>query len=106
LRQAGPNQAVEVTQEEMAAVVRGRMPLLAEREFTHGNFAATALITQRLKDVGHNTPNWQSVLTDVQRESLEGIFVKIARILSGDPNHPDHWRDIEGGARLSREQLP
>ena len=82
-----------------------RLPVLAERETTHGNFAATALIAQRFKDVSKNTPNWSGNLTDVQRESLEAIFTKIARILSGDPNHPDAWDDIEGYARLAREQL-
>ena len=82
-----------------------RLPILAEREATHGNFAATALIAQRFKDVSKNTPNWNGNLTDVQRETLEAIFTKIARILSGDPNHPDHWRDIEGQARLASEQL-
>ena len=103
LRDAQPGDAIPVTNDLMAHIQRH--PLLAERETTHGNFAATALIAQRFKDVGHNTPNWQSVLTDIQREALDGIFVKIARILSGDPNHPDHWRDIEGGAHLVTEQL-
>ena len=105
MRRAEPGDAIEVEPALMDDIVKNRHPLLAEREHTHGNFAATALIAQRLKDVGHNTPNWQGVLTDVQRESLEGIFVKIARILSGDPNHPDHWRDIEGGAHLVTETL-
>ena len=105
MRRAEPGDAVEVEPALMDEIIKNRHPLLAERETTHGNFQATALIAQRLKDVGHNTPNWQGVLTDVQRESLEGIFVKIARILSGDPNHPDHWRDIEGGAHLVTEQL-
>jgi hypothetical protein len=82
-----------------------RHPLLAERELTHGDFQATALIAQRFKDISKSTPNWGANLTDVQRESLEGIFTKIARILSGDPNHPDHWRDIEGGAHLVTERL-
>jgi len=100
------NVAVEAAQEEIDLNERpGRHPLLAEREHTHGNFAATAIIAQRFKDVSKSTPNWNSNLSDVQRESLEGIFTKIARILSGDPNHPDHWRDIEGGAHLVTETL-
>jgi hypothetical protein len=90
---------------EAALRTEDRHPLLAEREHTHGNFSATALIAQRFKDVSKNTPNWSGNLTDVQRESLEGIFTKIARILSGDPNHPDHWRDVEGHARLVTETL-
>ena len=103
LREAPPNATVEVVREEMD--MPARHPLLAEREHTHGNYQATALIAQRFKDVSKSTPNWSGNLTDVQRESLEGIFTKIARILSGDPNHPDHWRDIEGGAHLVTETL-
>ena len=82
-----------------------RHPLLAAREHTHGNFDATALIAQRFKNVARNTPNWEAKLTDVQREALEGVFTKIARILSGDPGHKDHWSDIAGAAHLVEERL-
>ena len=82
-----------------------RHPLLVAREHTHGNFDATALIAQRFKDVARNTPNWGAKLTDVQREALEGVFTKIGRILSGDPNHKDHWSDVAGGAHLVEERL-
>ena len=81
-----------------------RLPVLAEREATHGNFAATALIAQRLKDVSKSSPNWNDRLTDVQRETLEAIFTKVARILSGDPNHLGHWEDGEGYFRLGAEE--
>ena len=90
---------------EAALRTEDRHPLLAEREHTHGDFQATAMIAQRFKDISKSTPNWGGNLTDVQRESLEGIFTKIARILSGNPNHPDHWADIEGGAHLVTETL-
>jgi hypothetical protein len=43
--------------------------------------------------------NWD-VLKDTQREALELIAMKIARILSGDHNYRDHWDDIEGYAEL------
>jgi hypothetical protein len=82
-----------------------RHPLLAAREHTHGNFEATALIAQRFKDAARNTPNWGGKLTDVQREALEGVFTKVARILSGDPHHKDHWSDIAGSAHLAEERL-
>ena len=105
MRDAGPGDTIETTPELMDQAIRNRHPLLAEREHTHGDFAATALIAQRFKDISKSTPNWNASLTDIQRESLEGIFTKIARILSGDPNHKDHWSDIEGGARLVSERL-
>lgn len=33
------------------------------------------------------------------------IAVKIARILVGDCNHPDHWHDIAGYATLVADRL-
>jgi hypothetical protein len=38
-------------------------------------------------------------------EALEMIAMKIARILSGNPNFSDHWEDIEGYARLVSNEL-
>jgi len=47
--------------------------------------------------------NWIS-LSDEQAEALEMIAVKIARILSGDPEYPDHWDDVIGYAKLGRPE--
>ena len=93
--------AIEQTLREPA---RPRVPLLAEREHTHGNFDNTARIAQQLKAVMHDTPNWSN-LTHVQNETLEAVQVKVARILAGDPNHKDHWSDIAGAAHLAEERL-
>jgi hypothetical protein len=100
-------EAVRAIEEELRRPVapEARDPLLAEREHTHGNFEVTAMIAQRFKDISKSTPNWNGKLTDVQRESLEGIFTKVARILAGNPNHKDHWSDIAGGAHLVVERL-
>jgi hypothetical protein len=73
--------------------------LLNEREKTHGDFAETARMSQALKSLmgtGYRYPE----LSDVQCEALDMIAVKIARIVSGDANEPDHWRDIAGYAQL------
>lgn len=43
-------------------------------------------------------------LTATQLESLDMILHKCGRILSGDPNEPDHWRDIEGYARIANKE--
>jgi hypothetical protein len=48
---------------------------------------------------------WEEMLAPDQREALEMIVVKIARIINGDPNCADSWRDIEGYARLVAERL-
>jgi len=75
-------------------------PLLNEREATHGDWRHTAEIAQTLKEC------WRySALTTSQREALDMIATKIARILSGNADEPDHWRDIAGYATLAAEHL-
>ncbi len=71
------------------------------RESTHGPFKYTAAIAQQLKDVIAN-PGDRS---EVQREVLDMICSKIARIVVGDPTEPDHWRDIAGYAMLALKEL-
>lgn len=78
--------------------------ILADRAKTHGDYAQHAGTTQCLKSVMRNTRNWGD-LTPSQTECLEMIAHKIGRILSGDPNHTDHWDDISGYATLVAEQL-
>lgn len=77
--------------------------VLKEREKTHGNFCHHAQTAQRLKAVMHASRNWSS-LSNADREALEMIQHKVARILSGDPNHADHWIDITGYATLRIER--
>jgi len=69
------------------------------KQKTHGDYKNTATISQALKGVMSAGKNWD-VLKDTQREALELIVMKIARILSGDHNYRDHWDDIEGYAEL------
>jgi hypothetical protein len=44
-------------------------------------------------------------LMDDQRETLDMIAHKIGRILAGDPNVEDHWKDIAGYATLSADRV-
>ncbi len=73
--------------------------ILQEREKTHGDFARTAETAQQLKTVLHSAAAVRAI-PDVQAEALHMICSKLARIVCGDPNEPDHWRDIAGYARL------
>ena len=73
------------------------MSILDEREKTHGSYANVARVSQHLKTYIHNEG---ARLTPEQRESLDMICVKIARIVCGNPNEPDHWIDISGYAEL------
>lgn len=80
--------------------------ILAERQKTHGEFRDHAAIAQGLKAVMCNrfAPQWTK-LTNSQREALEMIQHKVARILNGNNNHRDHWDDIAGYATLVAREL-
>lgn len=80
---------------------------LLDRRSKYGDFREEAQVTQCLKRVMQQAPNWiKRRLNDSQTEALEMIATKIARILNGDPNHADNWHDIAGYARLVEDRLP
>lgn len=79
------------------------MNLLDERERTHGVFNVVAAMSQALKEVLRTGP--YAEIPDVQREALEMICVKMARIVCGDHNEVDHWRDVSGYAQLVRNYI-
>lgn len=78
--------------------------ILAERQKVHGEFSTHAHMAQNLKQVLWHAPNAPR-LTAVQREGLEMILHKVARILNGNPNHKDHWDDIAGYATLVAKEV-
>lgn len=77
---------------------------LIERGKTHGDFRTNGSIMQRLKINMRAEHGWEN-LTEEQKEALEMIQHKIGRILSGNPNEPDHWKDIAGYATLVQQIL-
>lgn len=77
---------------------------IAERGNRYGKFKDGANIMQELKEVMRATPNWSN-LSPSQREALEMIQHKIGRVLNGDPNYDDNWRDIAGYSTLILEEV-
>jgi hypothetical protein len=71
--------------------------ILLEREKTHGDYEQVARIAQGLKRV---IDAERVELPATHRESLELIFTKVARIVSGNPSSKEHWDDIGGYAKL------
>lgn len=75
--------------------------LLNERGKTHGSFDANAEIGQELKTIFRDYRNkYGGKFTDVQLEGLDMIALKLCRILSGQADYAEHWRDIAGYATL------
>lgn len=77
---------------------------LAERAKTHGKFTTHSSISQDLTTVMRWTKGWNDLECD-QREALEMIAHKIARILNGNPDTHDHWHDIAGYATLVANRI-
>jgi hypothetical protein len=74
--------------------------ILAEKEKTHGQFMITAAVSQELKrTLRHASAKWEA-LSNEQKEALDGICLKLSRIVSGNPDEADHWIDIMGYAEL------
>lgn len=79
---------------------------LTERGARYGLFKDHAEIAQCLKVAirGYMADKWND-LEDDQREALEMICHKIARIVNGDPHYADSWVDIAGYAKLVADRL-
>lgn len=78
--------------------------VLIERRKTHGDFLVHSMISQSLKECLWVRDGWRR-LNLMQQEALEMICTKIARIIAGDPNFSDHYRDICGYSMLVLEYL-
>lgn len=79
---------------------------LAERGSRYGIFEGHAQVTQDLKEVIAMALVLRGKkLAPDQQESLDMICHKIGRIINGDPNYDDSWRDIAGYAQLVTQRL-
>ena len=66
----------------------------------YGPFSEMARLAQTLKAALITND-----MSDVQKESLQLICTKLARIRCGNPNNVDSWFDIAGYANLVVEDL-
>ena len=80
--------------------------ILTERGARYGKFMDHARITQEIKYLLQDRMKgkWHDMKAD-QREALEMIAHKLGRIVNGDPNYEDSWRDIAGYAQLVADRL-
>ncbi len=83
--------------------------VLKDRGTMYGDYSKMAeCICEMQRLVAQYQPKNESGrlhMTDAQHHSLDMIMTKIGRIITGNPNHSDNWLDIEGYARLARENI-
>lgn len=79
---------------------------LQERGKRYGSFTGHAEVTQTLKAIFKSKmgEKWDH-LADDQKECLEMIAHKLGRIINGDPDYDDSWRDIAGYSMLVANRL-
>ena len=78
--------------------------VLSERGSRYGSLMDNATISQSLKEILHNSTNWEAMPPDM-KEALHMIVHKISRIVEGDFNYDDSWIDISGYSTLIVERL-
>ncbi len=78
--------------------------ILNMRGSNYGRFIDHATLAQVLKDTARSSSSWERMMPD-QKEAIDMVMHKIARILNGNPDYVDSWVDIEGYVRLVRERL-
>lgn len=77
---------------------------LEERGSRYGKFKDHAALSQALKAAMYAHAGWYRLAPD-QKEALEMISHKMARIINGDPNYADNWHDIGGYSGLIDKRL-
>lgn len=78
--------------------------ILNDRGSSYGDFTTQSSISQELKTVvtkGEGRKRFRPY----QAEGLSMILHKISRIVNGNPDYIDSWRDIEGYAKLVADRL-
>lgn len=80
--------------------------ILDQRHQTYGRFIDLAEVAIELRSVIRKHMDMRGKTWEPdQEEALNMICSKIARIVNGDPNHLDSWRDIAGYATLAADRI-
>lgn len=79
---------------------------LNERGNRYGTFKGHSELSQSLlRCIRYHATMNDKNLSDVHTEALTMICHKIARIVNGDPDYDDSWRDIAGYATLVVKEI-
>lgn len=77
--------------------------ILKQRGEQNGDYSLQSDIEQEIKTAIYSTA--RTDMSPYMKSSIDQIAHKLARIATGDIWHEDHWRDIEGYARLSADRV-
>ncbi len=86
------------------ALITGPKDIIQIRESTHGDWKVQSRKAQEIKGL-FATQSEGFLFSTSQKEALDLIATKLSRIMTGDPNEPEHWLDIAGYATLVYNDL-
>lgn len=99
----------EETRKELAGsrlLLEPLQPILKQRGKEYGDYVEMCARIQAIKDgMCLHRRDGQPHLHTMQVEALEMIATKIGRILTGNPDNEDSWRDIAGYATLVADRI-
>lgn len=78
---------------------------LSERGSRYGDFDHMADVAQKIKGILNAGASYP-LIGPAQREALDVIATKLARIVCGDFEFADSWHDIQGYAKLGEMRCP
>lgn len=80
--------------------------ILNERGKRYGKYIEQCEISRELRETINRAIGERALeLAADQEDALMMICVKISRILNGDPDYVDNWRDISGYSTLVADRL-
>jgi hypothetical protein len=79
---------------------------LKDRGAEYGDYREMAELAQRIKDLMRSDETHWFKLAPHERESLDMIALKMARIVCGRHSQQDSWHDIRGYAKLAEDRCP
>lgn len=80
--------------------------ILDDRGKRYGNYMAQTKIAEKIREALFAALVDQvKLLQPDQSDALHMIAVKLSRIVNGDPDYADNWRDIAGYATLVADRL-
>lgn len=78
------------------------MEVLKDRKKTHGPYEESSKFVQLIKSSARTSPQWMSMKPH-QQETIDMVAHKLGRILYGNANFVDSWRDLIGYIQLSSD---
>jgi hypothetical protein len=88
----------------MVIIMNNIQDTLKQRQGSHGDFTDNSQVTEDIMDVIRRCPRY-NVCPAYIKTATYMIVHKLARAFCGDPFFDDHWKDIQGYAKITEDRV-